>query len=187
MSDAASGIFVASTPAASFVRVVGRGVFRNSQPLRQFGQRVLQDGCKHICVDLAQCPGMDSTFLGVLAGFGLALRQSGSLSVLHVSERNLQALLSVGLDRLARLDPVNPDPLVLSPPDDIEFHKLPGSDLQAPSQGADTQETAQVMLECHEDLCRADERNEAKFKDVKQFLREDIARRSEKKKDAQQS
>jgi len=32
------------------------------------------------------------------------------------------------------------------------------------------------MLEAHEDLCRADERNEGKFKDVKQFLREEVAR-----------
>lgn len=36
--------------------------------------------------------------------------------------------------------------------------------------------TPRLMFEAHEDLCRADERNEEKFRDVKQFLREEVAR-----------
>ena len=37
---------------------------------------------------------------------------------------------------------------------------------------------ASLMLEAHEALCRADERNEPKFHDVKELLREEIARQS---------
>ena len=31
--------------------------------------------------------------------------------------------------------------------------------------------------EAHEDLCRVEERNEGKFRDVKQFLREEVVRK----------
>jgi hypothetical protein len=46
------------------------------------------------------------------------------------------------------------------------------------SEWSDKVATSRLMLEAHEYLCRADERNEEKFRDVKQFLREEVARKA---------
>jgi hypothetical protein len=53
---------------------------------------------------------------------------------------------------------------------------LPDTDLTALNQGRDKEATTRLMLEAREDLCRADERTDGKFKDVKQYLREEVAR-----------
>jgi anti-sigma B factor antagonist len=180
MSELPSGIFVAQTEKEAHVRVVGRGTFRNSPAMRQFAMETMQRGCAGICVDLADCHGMDSTFLGVLAGVGLGLRQSGRdgwLEVVNANERNLQSLRSLGLDRLMR---VNPPPASRPAPAAGEFRCLAGSDSEEPLQKAAREETAKLMLEAHENLCRTDDRNEQKFADVKNFLREEIERKRDK-------
>ena len=85
---------------------------------------------------------------------------------------------TVGLDRMARIDATQPDEPAFQPPPESEFSQLPNTDLTAPKKSDDPLTSARIMLEAHEDLCSADERNEAKFEDVKQLLREDIARKS---------
>jgi len=177
MSEGSSGIFVACTERGAFVRVMGRGTYRNAEPLRQFGQEAIGRGGRRIFLDLAHCQGMDSTFLGVLAGFGLKLRQLGrndGLHLMNAGERNLQLCQSLGLDRLARIEAGAPT----ASEETLEFRMLPDTDLTALNKPADQAGTASVMLEAHEDLCRADERNEAKFKDVKKLLREEITRKA---------
>ena len=61
-----------------------------------------------------------------------------------------------------------------------EFRRLAGSDLAEAGPSVDRHETAKLMLEAHENLCRTDDRNETAFKDVKHFLNEQIARDSKK-------
>ena len=72
---------------------------------------------------------------------------------------------------------MRPDDPAFHPPLAAEFCQLPNTDLTALKKPANSVGAAQVMLEAHEDLCATDERNEAKFKDVKQFLREEIGRK----------
>ncbi len=181
MNDTRSGIFVALSGQDLFVQIRGRGNYRNAAPLRKFGQDVLSSGCTAAHVDLAECQGMDSTFLGVLAGFGLQLRQAGQNNGLHLfnaGELNLHSCQVLGLGRMARLEAAAPSaPDFLAPPAS-EFRQLPDTDLTAPNAMPAKDQTTALMLEAHEDLCVTDERNEAKFKDVKQLLREELERQS---------
>src|SRR5262245_48859982 len=104
MNNGGNGIFVAESNGGNFVEVIGRGCYQNSQPLRQTGQDWLGKGTRELFVDLRQCQAMDSTFLGVLAGFALALRNLAPPSQLHlvnVSERHLHSLQMLGLDRVS--------------------------------------------------------------------------------------
>jgi anti-anti-sigma regulatory factor len=176
MNQSAQGIFVARTPAAVFVRVVGRGACRNSEALRQFGADRLGEGYRRFYVDLLACEGMDSTFLGVFAGFGLALREGGQLTLVDLVGENLRAFNCLGLHHLASVQ--IQDRLGIDFPCEAEFSKLPGSDLSSKDRGFDALERAMLMLDCHEDLCRVDEHNEDLFREVKRFLREDISRHS---------
>src|SRR5579871_806860 len=103
MSEAGKGIFVACANNSVLIRVVGRGTFQNGQPLRRFALEKIDEGCDEFFLDLGQCQTMDSTFLGVLAGIGLRLRQDKRLSTVHIisiSPRNEELLQTLGLDRL---------------------------------------------------------------------------------------
>ena len=74
------------------IRVVGRGTFQNGQPLRRYALEMMERGLRQFIVDLGECDGMDSTFLGVLAGIGLRLNQNGrdgKIRVANVGARNL--------------------------------------------------------------------------------------------------
>jgi anti-anti-sigma regulatory factor len=174
MSAPSQGIFVACTEAAVFVRVIGRGACRNSEPLRQFGLRKLQQGIRKIYVDLLRCEALDSTFLGVFAGFGLSLGEKSALILSNMTGSTLHALKTLGLDHIASVESAERAPEAFPPDSAFEF--LPGTDLNGPDSRFDALERALLMLECHQDLCRIDERNEDKFREVKQFLREDIDR-----------
>src|SRR5438067_9060859 len=168
MDQDSNGIFVARNERGAFVRVVGRGTFQNAQCLRQFGLEAIEEGCPAISLDLSGCKAMDSTFLGVLAGFGLKLRALGredGLYLFNTGGHTLESCQTLGLDRLAQLDPGPPDSAEEQPPPTSEFRKLADSDVSSATKRKDKSVTAAVMLEAHEDLCRCDGRNEAKFKD----------------------
>jgi anti-anti-sigma regulatory factor len=176
MSVAAQGIFAACTPNAVFIRVVGRGACRNSVSLRKFGLEKLQQGYRAFYVDLRECDAMDSTFLGVFAGFGLALGNTGTLTLLDLSGDKRRAFVDLGLDQIAAVVAAVPDGVRESFPPTHTFTLLAGSEPIGMAPSNEAVDQALVMLESHEYLCKVDERNESKFKDVKQFLRQDIAR-----------
>jgi anti-anti-sigma regulatory factor len=176
MNQDSHGIFVARDERGAFVRVNGRGTFQNAQSLREFGVEALNQGCPAISFDLADCQGMDSTFLGVLAGFGLKLRALGRKDALYLYNtggRNFECCQTLGLDRLARLEAGPPNASETQPPPASQFRKLADSDVSG-SAKRDKSATAAMMLEAHEDLCECDQGNEAKFNDVKRLLRTQV-------------
>lgn len=173
MTDALKGISVGCTDAEVYVRVEGRGTFQNSQSLRRFALDMVERGYKVFVVDLGPCLGMDSTFLGVLAGIGLRLRQGkngGRVHVTNVSPRNLELLQTLGLDRLFAVE----ERAAATEP---QYQQLPDSDVADLKGPLNKNETTDLMLEAHNNLTEVDERNVPKFKDLTKFLRENIARR----------
>ena len=55
------------------VKVAGRANFASSPDFKTLLNELAQKGYRHFIIDLSECVLMDSTFLGVLAGFGLKL------------------------------------------------------------------------------------------------------------------
>ncbi len=55
------------------IRIIGRANFNSSVDFKALFNELSQKGCNCIVLDLSECVLMDSTFLGVLAGFGLKL------------------------------------------------------------------------------------------------------------------
>jgi len=175
VNEPSKGISVGCTENRVYVRVVGRGTFQNSQPLRLFAVRKVDEGQREFVLDLGQCQGMDSTFLGVLAGIGLRLRQNGKLATVHIvniSPRNLELIQTLGLDRLFTVNSSAPPPLA-----EADYRKLPDTDLTQMTHPLEKDETTDLMIEAHDNLVRADERNAAKFRELTRFLREAVERR----------
>jgi anti-anti-sigma regulatory factor len=145
------------------VRVEGKGSFLNSTGLKEFAKEMINRGFREFAVDLKGCPVMDSTFMGTLAGIALRLRElgQGTLRVTNLNERNHDLLANLGLDQLFSIearDGASPNtaqvPLAAAAPDKV------------------TQ--AQTMLEAHEACVEANEANAAKFKDVLEYLKQDL-------------
>ena len=175
MGELSKGISVGCLNNRVYARVVGRGTFQNSQPLRQFALEKIDQGQDEFVIDLGSCQGMDSTFLGVLAGIGLRLRQNGptaSIHIVNINPRNMDLLQTLGLDRLFLINAETP-----APPADAQYHLLPDTDITQLKQPLNRDETADMMIEAHDNLVRVDQRNTPKFQELARFLRQAVERR----------
>ena len=164
-----SKILVARHGNLGFVKVVGRGSFQNSGCLQTFYREMLKDQVTRFVVDLEACTYLDSTFLGTLLGLGLQLKGKGKglLHILNASPRNLELLKNLGLDRLFHIDARGATP--------VSLNGVKEKDLSEISCPTPTKEqAAPTILEAHENLMEFDPRNVPKFKDVVEFLREDL-------------
>jgi anti-sigma B factor antagonist len=175
-----SKILVARSGTLGFVKVVGRGSFQNAGCLKAFYQRLLKEDVNRFVIDLDACTYLDSTFLGTLLPLGRQLRTAGNglLHILNVSPRNLELLRNLGLDRLIHIDGRQPGSSSNgngAVPKSVELNGVTEKDLHEIECPAATRaEAAPNILEAHEALMELDPRNIAKFKDVVEFLREDL-------------
>lgn len=144
----------------------GRGNFQNSSGLKEFVRQMIQRGYRDFVVDLKSCEQMDSTFMGTLAGVALRLRElgQGALRATNVNERNVDLLSSLGLDQLFTVQPLEGD-----------HEASPVKSLrEAKPESLDSEAQKQAVLEAHEALVEVDEANAVKFKDVLEFLRNEL-------------
>jgi anti-anti-sigma factor len=173
-----SKIMVARSADLGFVKVVGRGSFQNSSCLKAFYQQLLKEGVGRFVVDLDACTYLDSTFLGILLGLGLKLKEGGNglLRILNASPRNLELLRNLGLDRLISIEGCGEG--LRGEVNGTGTRSLNGVKeehlAEMPCPVPTRAEAAPTILEAHENLMEFDPRNVPKFKDVVEFLREDL-------------
>jgi anti-anti-sigma regulatory factor len=156
-----SEILVSCADRIVWVRVEGNGSSTNSTALRDFAKEMIHRDAREFIVDLCNCPAMDSTFMGTLAGISLWLGElgEGCLSVVNLNERNAESLCSLGLDQLFNVR--------------VSAIKKDGQALPIPLE-EDRTARAQTMLEAHEALIKTAPENLPKFKDVIQYLEEEL-------------
>src|SRR5438270_2693941 len=164
-----SSIQVGVSGPTVWVKVEGKGSFLNSGNLKEFAREMLDRGYREFVVDLADCAMMDSTFMGTMASVALRLKElgHGHLHIVHCGNRSHELLSGLGLDQIfdIRVDGS-------SAPECGAFEPAPAGNLQE----ARKQEQAETMLEAHEALCEAAPENIFRFKDVLDFLRQDLHR-----------
>ena len=121
--------------------------------------------CGEFVVDLDECPAMDSTFMGTLAGLACRLlERKGKLSVVGLSERNRDSLVDLGLDSILDLEEENGQS-----PWRNHLESIRGR-LKAWGGGPKNVAAAEEVLEAHRKLCEIDERNVSKFEAVLEVL-----------------
>lgn len=167
-----STILVGRIGPVLWMRVDGKGTFQNSIEVKRCFQSVIATGTKDFVVDLERCPMMDSTFLGTLTGAALNLRESGGggLSILNANERNQHLLTSLGLDHILDLDI---DGTTWAAERKLVCKEL--SQCEGQTAPVCKEEQALQVLEAHQALTEANEANACKFRDVIQFLEEELA------------
>lgn len=150
----------------AFIKVKGRGDFLNSQVLKDFMNMMEEKGITDFLIDLKECKTMDSTFMGVLAGTALQLKNKHQkkLTLFNVEEHNLQLLTTLGIHIFLNI-------VTDSLPASIELDPLP-------SISASKKEKAEEMLKAHTLLMEISEENKIRFKDVYEYLKEEIRKSS---------
>jgi len=161
-----SSIQVGVNGKAVWVKVEGKGNFLNSGNLKDFAREMIQRGYREFVVDLEHCVMMDSTFMGTLAGVALNLKElgHGHLHVVHCGQRSRELLTGLGLDQIFQIHTNG----TTAP----ECDALPSTIPAEPT--AQKKQQAQQMLDAHEALCEAAPENFSRFKDVLDYLKQDL-------------
>jgi len=162
-----SSILVGVNGPAVWVRVEGKGNFLNSGNLKEFAQEMVNRGYREFVFDLKHCAMMDSTFMGTMAAVALRLKElgQGHLHVVHCGERSRELLSGLGLDQIFDIHS-----------NGATAPKCQEMKEKAAGAVADVQkkERTETMLEAHEALCEAAPENLSRFKDVLDYLKQDL-------------
>ena len=150
-----------------WVKIGGRGSFLNSGNLKEFAREMLDRGYREFVVDLADCAMMDSTFMGTMASVALRLKElgRGHLHVVHCGNRSRELLSGLGLDQIFD---IHVDGATAPKCEALE---RASKDL---SRESEKKEQTETMLEAHEALCEAASENLFRFKDVLDYLKQDL-------------
>jgi len=162
-----SSILVGVNGPAVWVRVEGKGSFLNSGNLKEFAREMVDRGYREFVIDLGNCAMMDSTFMGTMAGVALRLKEigRGHLHIVRCGNRSRELLAGLGLDQIFSIHGNG-----TSAPECATLQ----SQSKDESREDKKQEQAQTMLEAHEALCAAVPENLFRFKDVLDFLKQDL-------------
>jgi anti-sigma B factor antagonist len=155
----------------SWIRYEGKGSFVNSPAMKAYGDERIAAGETCLVVDLGGCTGMDSTFMGTLAGMATRLSavEGGGLQIADTGERNRRSLEDLGLDFLMELDP--PEAVWRGKLDTIRKNLNPPH----PKPEACSIQRTRHVLEAHQNLSGISEKNSSEFKDVVRFFQNDLA------------
>jgi len=168
MGNAAANLSVWVGDHVVCIKIAGRASFHDSVDFKTLVNCLWQKGQTRFVLDLTECPLMDSTFLGVLAGLGLRFGQEPTVNgparieLLNPSNRISDLLENLGIAHLFKVlrgaaptaDPLKPVPQAAANPD--------------------RQELSRTCLEAHKLLMEINPDNVPKFKDVTRFLEEDL-------------
>jgi len=162
-----SSIQVGVSGPAVWVRVEGKGNFLNSGNLKEFARAMVDRGYREFVIDLHNCAMMDSTFMGTMAGVALRLKElgQGHLRVVHCGQRSRELLCGLGLDQLFQIS--------------TNGSTAPQcSALEEAAAATDSNERkrdqSKEMLAAHEALCEVAPENYPRFKDVLEYLKQDL-------------
>ena len=168
-----SPIFTKFLESYIWIRPEGRGTFLESPTIKALVENSIATGVSNFVIDLEVCYGMDSTFMGMLAGLGIGFRDNkkkkGGISIVGTTKKTRSSLRELGLQYLMSIEPA--DGPWVGKIDEIR------EDLVLLDRKNDVDKESHI-LESHEDLCIANEKNLNRFKTILDILGSDTSSRS---------
>lgn len=153
------------------VKVAGRANFATSVDFKNVLTGLTDKGYPYLVVELSECPLMDSTFLGVLAEFGVKMNPAPgdcakqAIELRNPNPRVVELLENLGVLHLFKT---------------CQAEMPAGETVEASPCGASREALTKASLEAHQTLMDLNPENVARFKEVTRFLAEDLARQSGK-------
>ena len=168
MNPSAAKLLVLAENGFACIRIIGRANFASSIDFRTLVTELQAKGLKYFAIELSECALMDSTFLGVLAGFGLKMggaqpcEEDKAIELVNPNPRVEELLESLGVIHLFKVSK--------------GVTKLCQGLEHSPqaTATASQEEFTRCSLEAHQILMEINPENVAKFKDVARFLQEDL-------------
>ncbi len=138
--------------------------------MKEFGDQRIAAGEKCLVVDLGGCSGMDSTFMGTLAGMAarLSTHENAGLQIADANSRNCRSLEDLGLDFLMEIDP--PEAVWRGTIDIIRAELK----CQEPPSMVNSLLRAKHVLEAHLELAAQNEKNAGTFAGVVAVLESEL-------------
>jgi len=167
-SDILTAAYIDQT---AVIRVGGRGSFKISPPLKQFIHKVLlTKSANRILMEMSHCSGMDSTFMGVIAGIACFVKSQPAVrfELINLSEKNKKLLVTLGVDRVVDYS------MSASEEQQQLLNQLACSSTTLKGDLSDKLEAAKTTLEAHETLVDINPQNLVKFKSVLEYLQDDV-------------
>lgn len=130
-------------------------------------------------MDLELCPGVDSTFMGTLAGLARkCMAVGGGIQIASPTQRTRAAMESLGLDMLMDIDPMG---AFWEPDIDTRRAALGGGEPAVAADMANLSELERTrhVLEAHNTLRSMSHKNNETFGYVCETLEEDLMRQTE--------
>lgn len=145
----------------------------NSPHMKEFAEQRIAAGEQILVVDLGACSGMDSTFMGTLAGIAARLSSldGGALQIADAADRNRRSLEDLGLDFLMEIDP--PTALWRGRMDAIRSGVRPPKPVKALVPSAEVLR-ARHVLEAHQNLTEMNDKNAREFASVVKLLENEL-------------
>jgi anti-anti-sigma regulatory factor len=168
MNESLARLMVAVLDQMVCIKINGRADFTLSKDSEKLICELWERGYRRFVVELRHCVMMDSTYLGMLSGMALKFRHDGQaaesvLELLNPSPRIAEVLESLGVEHLFKITHC-PDMLAAN------FEPM------AQGDGLTKADVTRTCLEAHKILMALNPENVKKFKDVAQFLAEDLKR-----------
>jgi anti-anti-sigma factor len=164
-------LLVAVQDQSAVVKINGRANFMTSVTFKRLITELEQRGFDHFILDLTECQTMDSTFLGTLAGTALEFgstppnreeRPAARLRLLNPTQRVSELFDNLGIADLFHT---------------VRFDTNPRSSQNlspALESKPSREEVSRICLDAHKILMDVNPQNASRFKDVTQFLAEDL-------------
>ncbi len=164
-----------------WIRCSGRGSFINSPSLKKKADKHIAKGGQNIVVDLENCQGVDSTFMGTLAGIArICAAAEGTLQIASPTARTRAAMEGLGLDMMLELDPEHA-------PWQSQLESIRSTVAQSDNADSNNDsvrnlsemERTQHVLDAHKTLSSINDKNEETFGYVCESLEADLERQHE--------
>jgi anti-sigma B factor antagonist len=168
MNESLAKLMVAVCDQVVFIKINGRGDFTLSLDLKKLFIELRQRDYQRFVLEVCDCAMMDSTFLGMLADIALKFcdahnPQGFPLELINPNPRIAETLENLGVAHLFKIT-YCPDAL------EVDYQPL------TPTADKSKIEVTRNCLQAHMTLMGLKPENVQKFKDVAQFLAEDLKR-----------
>lgn len=162
-------VFTALAGDTVWVRIIGKGTFQNSHPIKRWILEKIEAGCQHIFIELSECTSMDSTFMGIVTGLSIRMTGLGreAVTLTNVSPHNIRLLETLGLNKFLNLK---------------ERYDVDSSLTWEPLaiESLDKLAITRHMLDAHEQLIDTGGLAGEQFRNVHKLLKDDLERQKKK-------
>lgn len=161
-------LLIAHNKDAYDIKVGGRANFEYGLPLRNFAKSLDNQKFSKVSIDLEDCNGMDSTFMGILTMIALKSKKChADVEIINASDANRALLHSLGIAKLFSFIDRNEE--------DVD------EDWQSPENQEDALSTAETVIEAHKTLMEVDDENIPRFEQVVEYAEQDAERLKKEK------